>query len=164
MSSEQIKEKKGEHPWGDTGQLIALAIFVTVWLADSFWLNWTTFLSETIPNVIRLTIAIPLWILSGVIINYSHFVVDADRRPAGVVSTGAFRYVRHPVYLSSLLVYLGLVASSLSLVSLAFWLLIFLFYNRIAIYEERILIAKYGQVYIDYQRNTGRLFPKVTET
>ena len=30
-----IKEKNGEHPYGDAGQLILLGFFLLVWLGDS---------------------------------------------------------------------------------------------------------------------------------
>ena len=157
----QLKEKNGEHPLGDTGQLIAFLIFMVIWLTDSFWVKWTTLSAETVPNPMRLTIAIPVWILSGYLIMISHFIVHAACRPAGVVRSGAFRFVRHPVYLSAILCYLGLVISSLSIAALIVWLAIFGFYNFIAAYEEKILIAKFGQEYRDYQRRTGRWLPKI---
>jgi len=156
-----LKERNGEHPLGDLGQLIALVIFMAVWVIDSFWLNRTTFGLEAVPNVIRMAVAFPIWLLAGILIKISHYVVHAESRPAGVISKGAFKYVRHPVYLSALLVYLGLVISSLSAAALIVWLLIFLFYNYIAAYEERLLIAKYGDAYRAYRRRSGRWLPKI---
>ena len=34
--------REGEHPRGDLGQLIILAVFLTVWIADSFLFGITT--------------------------------------------------------------------------------------------------------------------------
>jgi len=34
-----MKEKKGEHPFGDAGQLISLATFLIVWVTDSFFIR-----------------------------------------------------------------------------------------------------------------------------
>ena len=48
-----MKEKNGEHPWGDTGQIIALFIFLAVWIADSFLFNLSLDLSNMIPLIIR---------------------------------------------------------------------------------------------------------------
>jgi uncharacterized protein involved in cysteine biosynthesis len=48
-----LKERKGEHPYGDTGQLLLLLVFAAVWVADSFFLNATTFLSNYVPDFIR---------------------------------------------------------------------------------------------------------------
>jgi protein-S-isoprenylcysteine O-methyltransferase Ste14 len=108
-----------------------------------------------------MAVAIPIWLLAGILIKVSHYVVHAENRPAGVISQGVFKYVRHPVYLSALLVYLGLVVSSLSVAALVVWLLILVFYNYIAVYEEHLLIARYGDAYRAYQRRTGRWLPKL---
>jgi protein-S-isoprenylcysteine O-methyltransferase Ste14 len=90
-----------------------------------------------------------------------HVVVSHDSRPAGVVSTGAFRYVRHPLYLASILFYLGLVVSTASLFSLVLLVMIFIFYNHIASYEERLLLEKFGENYETYKKKTGKWVPRI---
>lgn len=157
-----MKTDNGEHPWSDSGQLFALAIFIIIWAVDSFWLKLTTLSSGIIPNVIRLAIAIAIWILAGWLMKASHHIVHAENRSTGVISTGAFRFVRHPLYLSTLLVYLGFVMLSLSLAAFVIWLVIFLFYDYIAAYEERLLVEKFGDNYRNYQHQTSRWLPKLT--
>jgi hypothetical protein len=49
MTYVNMKEKNGEHPFGDTGQLISLGVFVVVWIGDSFFLRQSTFLSNYVP-------------------------------------------------------------------------------------------------------------------
>jgi hypothetical protein len=49
-----MKEKNGEHPLGDTGQLILFGLFLVIWILDSFILQRSTFLANTIPLAIRL--------------------------------------------------------------------------------------------------------------
>jgi protein-S-isoprenylcysteine O-methyltransferase Ste14 len=56
-------------------------------------------------------------------------------------------------------VYLGLTVSTASLFCLALLVAIFLFYNTIAGYEEKLMEAKFGQAYIAYKKNTGRWIP-----
>ena len=34
-----MKEKRGEHPFGDAGQFILLGLFLVVWIGDSFFLK-----------------------------------------------------------------------------------------------------------------------------
>jgi hypothetical protein len=51
-----MKEKNGEHPFGDSGQLVLLVAFLIVWVADSFFLRISTFLSDDISLLIRLVI------------------------------------------------------------------------------------------------------------
>lgn len=72
-------------------------------------------------------------------------VVRHDRRSAGVVLIGAFRYVRHRFCLASLLAYFGLAVSTASLFSRALLIAIFLFHNDIANYEEKLLEERVGE-------------------
>jgi protein-S-isoprenylcysteine O-methyltransferase Ste14 len=128
-----MKEKNGEHPFGDAGQLIFLAFFLLVWVGDSFFLRK----------------------LSG------HVVVSHEHRPSDVVSTGAFRYVRHPLYLGCILFYLGLAVSTASLLSLSLLVIIFIFYNYIADYEEKLLVQRFGERYRIYKKSTGKWVPRI---
>ena len=38
MTEEKLQGVKGEHPYGDLGQLILLVLFIAVWALDSFFL------------------------------------------------------------------------------------------------------------------------------
>ena len=51
-----MKEKNGEHPFGESGQLILLFLFLLIWVMDSFLLKISTFLSDDISLYIRLII------------------------------------------------------------------------------------------------------------
>ena len=54
MTYVNMKEKNGEHPFGDTGQLISLGVFVVV--CDSFFLRQSTVLSNYVPLYLRIVI------------------------------------------------------------------------------------------------------------
>jgi protein-S-isoprenylcysteine O-methyltransferase Ste14 len=90
-----------------------------------------------------------------------HVVVSHEHRPTDVVSTGAFRYVRHPLYLGCILFYLGLAVSTVSLFSFALLVLIFVFYNYIAGYEEELLVQRFGERYSSYKKSTGKWAPRI---
>jgi protein-S-isoprenylcysteine O-methyltransferase Ste14 len=90
-----------------------------------------------------------------------HVVVGHEQGPNSVVASGAFRYVRHPLYLASLLTYLGLTVSTASLFSLGLFVGIFFFHNYIASYEEKLLDARFGEEYRKYKRSTGKWMPKI---
>ena len=155
-----MKEKNGEHPLGDAGQLILFGVFMVIWILDSFVLHRPTFLSKYIPLVIRLIILGVALSTAFYLFKSGHVVVTPDQRPTGVVSSGAFRYVRHPLYLGSFLVYLGLTVSTASVFCLGLLVVAFLFYNYIAGYEEKLLEIKLGKAYIAYKENTGRWMPR----
>ncbi len=156
-----MKEKNGEHPFGDAGQLIFLAFFLVVWVGDSFFLRKSTFLADSIPMFIRIVITVLSLTTAALLFKSGHVVVSHEHRPADVVSTGAFRYVRHPLYLGCLLFYLGLAVSTVSLFSFALLVLILAFYNYIASYEEELLVQKFGERYSSYQQSTGKWVPRI---
>jgi len=155
-----MQEKNGEHPFGDAGQLIAFVLFLIVWAGDSFFLRLSTFLSSYVPLYIRLVILSLAFITAILLFGSGHKVVHREQRPDKVMTRGAFHYVRHPLYLASILTYLGLVISTLSLVSGVIFLGIFVFYNYIAGYEEKLLETKYGEEYKKYKQKTGKWIPK----
>jgi protein-S-isoprenylcysteine O-methyltransferase Ste14 len=146
-----MKERKGEHPFGDAGQLILLAIFLVVWIVDSFVLHFSTSPAKSIPLWIRLLFSTILVTVAGFLTAEGHRVVSHEERPNHVVSDGAFQRVRHPLYLASLLFYAGLSIATVSLAALAVWVGIFIFYNYIADYEEKLLESKFGLAYFAYK-------------
>ncbi len=154
-----MQEKNGEHPLGDAGQLILFGVFMVLWILDSFVLHRSTFLANTIPLTLRLIILGVALITAFYLFKSGHVVVTGDQRPTDVVSSGAFRYVRHPLYSGSILVYFGLTVSTASLFCLALLVVIVLFYNFIAGYEEKLMEAKFGKTYVAYQKNTGKWIP-----
>lgn len=77
-----------------------------------------------------------------------------------LIQKGPYKIVRHPLYVSYLLILVGL-----SLILLIYWLLIPAIFIIIGVYptaktEEEFLIQKYGEEYIKYKRNVGMFFPK----
>jgi len=156
-----MKEKNGEHPFGDTGQLILLVVFLVVWVGDSFFLRKSTFLSDYVPLYVRLVLLGITLITAVYLFRSGHIVVSHDHRPNSVLATGAFKYVRHPLYLASILTYLGLTVSTVSLFSLALFVGIFLFHNYIASYEEKLLEARFGEEYRKYRNKTGKWVPRI---
>jgi protein-S-isoprenylcysteine O-methyltransferase Ste14 len=156
-----IKEKKGEHPFGDAGQLILLGLFLIVWTGDSFFWHKSTFLSGYLPLYARLVVLGGALVGAMILFKSGHVVVSQKQRPDRVVATGAFRYVRHPLYLASILAYLGLITSTVSLFSLALLVGGCIFYNYIASYEEKLLEIKFSEEYRKYKRRTGKWVPKI---
>ncbi|MGD8257965.1 MAG: isoprenylcysteine carboxylmethyltransferase family protein [Desulfobacterales bacterium] len=156
-----MKEKNGEHPFGDSGQLILLIVFLLIWVVDSFFLQISTFLSDYVSLYIRLVISGFILVIAIYLIRSGHVVVSHEQRPSGVVSTGAFRYVRHPLYLGSIMFYLGISVSTASLFSLVLVVVIFLFYNCIAGYEEKLLEDRFDAEYRNYKKKTGKWVPMI---
>jgi len=156
-----MNKKNGEHPFGDSGQLILLVLFLIIWVVDSFFLGISTFFTDYISLYIRLVILSVILLFALYLIRSGHVVVSHGQRPSGVVSTGAFQYVRHPLYLGSIMFYFGLAVSTASLFSLVLVALIFFFYNYIANYEENLLEDRFPEEYRNYKKQTGKWMPMI---
>jgi protein-S-isoprenylcysteine O-methyltransferase Ste14 len=160
MEKSMLKSKKGEHPFGDAGQLICLAIFMVVWIGDSFFLHKSTAPADHFPLYVRLAVLALTLIIAVYLFRSGHIVIIHGHEPTNVINTGAFHYVRHPLYLASILTYLGLTVSTCSLFSFAVLAVIFAFYDHIARYEEKLLEKKFGSEYTSYKKNTGKWIPR----
>ena len=127
----------GEHRWGDLGQLILLVLFLGIWITDSFIFHFSTFLIDVVPNAVRIPAA-GLVLLSGWYLARRGMkeVFGTERSAPGVISTGVFKIVRHPIYTGAFLFYLGAILTTLSIASAGFWIVIIIFYILIARYEE----------------------------
>ncbi len=155
----------GEHPRGDLGQVILFVIFMVLWIADSFFLNYTDFISKTIPLFIRIPLSIIILAVSGYIAFAGHRIVFEEERDSPVVIThGVFGTLRHPLYFSVILFYLALLISTCSMAATVVWIIIILFYNYIASYEENLLIQHFGVEYEAYMKDVPRWIPRFNKT
>lgn len=155
-----MKERKGEHPLGDVGQILLTIVFLIIWVLDSFYLKKSVFLSNYVPLFIRLAISIAILVLSAIIFNDSRRIIKEKIRPLKVIEDGAFKFVRHPLYLSSILFFVSLTIFSLSLLSALTLIVIFLFYDYIGSFEEKVMEKKFAEKYLEYKRRTGKWLPK----
>ena len=150
----------GEHAFSDIGQLIFLIIFLIVWIADSFVFKYSTFLTQYVSNYIRVPITLIVLVISGLLAWTGLKIVFREtREEPQVITSGVFSIVRHPIYLGSILLYLGFILLSLSLLSALVWILIIVFYYMISRYEEKLLIQRFGSAYEEYKKKVPMLFP-----
>lgn len=151
----------GEHKTGDVGQLIIATLFAVVWLVDSFLLNWTTFLNQSVASTIRIPSGIIVLIVSGYLARTSLKIVFGEvRETPGVIRKSVFNLVRHPMYLSEILLYLGLLLISLSLAGAIVWLMAIVFLHIISRHEERLLLERFGDDYARYKEEVPMWWPR----
>jgi protein-S-isoprenylcysteine O-methyltransferase Ste14 len=151
----------GEHFLGDLGQIIALVIFLTAWITDSFFVKYSNQFSDFAPIYVRLPLAMVILIVAGYLAKQGLTIVFAEvREKPVVIRKGVFGIVRHPIYLGAILLYLSALVLFLSVVSVLIWVLIILFYIYLCRYEEKLLLNKYGTDYEKYMSETPMLIPK----
>ena len=158
------REDLGEElPHGDQMQVLLLILFLSVWIADSFIWHLSTFLAAFVPLVVRLALAGVSLGLGFLLMGFSHKAIFRERRDfLEIIDTGVYAWVRHPMYLGSLLVYAGFFLSTLSLVSLGVGIGIFALYDKMATYEENNLTERFGSAYVAYKQRVAKWFPKAS--
>jgi protein-S-isoprenylcysteine O-methyltransferase Ste14 len=87
-------------------------------------------------------------------------VFGEQRDKPGVITESVFSVVRHPVYLSEILLYLGLLMLSVSLAAAVVWIIAVGFLHYISRYEERRLLARFGQEYEQYMKEVPMWIPR----
>ncbi len=150
----------GEHAVGDAGQVILVCLFAGTWILDTFFLKYTTSLNQFIPLVARISLGLVILILSGYLARTSLSIVFGETRETPcVIRKGVFNVVRHPMYLSEILLYLGFLVMSISIVALFVWIIAILFLYIISQHEEKLLVARFGKDYEQYMREVPMLIP-----
>ena len=151
----------GEHKLGDIGQAAIACLFFALWITDSFF-EYSTFLNQYLSTSVRIPLGIVLLIISAYLAVTGLYIVFGKRRaePA-VIREGAFRIIRHPVYLSEILLYLGLLMLSISLAALVIWIIGIVFLHYISRHEEKLLVAHFGDGYRQYMREVPMWIPRL---
>ena len=87
---------------------------------------------------------------------------SATRKEHRLVTSGPYRWVRHPLYTvgSSMFIALGMMADNWFIIALG--LLAFIAMASRTPKEEANLIEKFGDEYREYMKRTGRYFPKLS--
>ena len=108
-------------------------------------------------GVLLIAVSIPIAVSGFRALARAKTAVDPRKPSTAIVNFGAFRYTRNPLYISLMLLYLG-IASLINSV----WLLILVF-PLIAVIqigvierEERYLERKFGEDYLSYKRKVRR--------
>ena len=151
----------GEHRLTDIGQVVIFILFMATWIPDIF-LGYSNFLNQYIPLTVQLPVGILLLILAVYMARTGFSIVFGDKaQKSGVIRTGVFKFVRHPIYLSEIIFYLGLLIINLSLAAVGLWIAGILFLHYVSRHEEKLLLAKYGNEYEEYMKEVPMWFPRL---
>ena len=102
--------------------------------------------------------AIATTVRRGMILDAGHFV----KREHSLVTSGAYGFVRNPMYLGIILIWFGIAAAfqSPALVAIAAAYIVPVFRSYIRA-EERMLVGEFGAQFEEYTRRVGRLLPRL---
>ena len=157
-----------KHKFGQRGEwyvafqlLLFVAIFLSP-LALPDWVDWPNPL-DNVGLVLGLILlgAGGLIAMFGVLsLGRNLTAVPYPKEEANLVESGAYRYVRHPIYSGIIIGSFGWALLTNSLFALFLSAVLFLFFDIKSRREEQWLVEKYEN-YPDYQRRVRKLIPLI---
>ena len=160
MEIENLSAHDREIPHSHLIQGLSPVIFVIIWILDSDVLFLSVYLNNIIPYLVRLALFLFSLIFALILIFLSHRTLFNKNGPKDTLITGGIlKYVRNPLYLGVLLIYVAFIFLSISLISIALFIIIFLIYNRMVNYEEKVLEKLFGEAYLKYKKRVSKWIP-----
>ncbi len=143
---------------------LALWLGVFAWLLNPALMNWSRL---PLPEWARwlglvtgiLADLLAYWVFSNLNNNVSPTVVAREK--AQLVTSGPYKWVRHPLYTMGMIAYLGFALMAENWFIALMSVLVFIVLAIRTPKEEAKLIEKFGDTYREYMKHTGRYLPKV---
>lgn len=85
--------------------------------------------------------------------------IDEWENTTVLIDRGIFRYMRHPLYSSLILLVIGIVLKHVTVVPLVIGCICIIFLVTASLVEERESLKKFGDAYTTYKRTTTRYVP-----
>jgi protein-S-isoprenylcysteine O-methyltransferase Ste14 len=166
--SKRQKDKREISKSGDKGSIWILTISISI----GYWLSfiiaatkigriyhWNTFF--VIGSILALTgFLIRVTSILQLKQQFTYTVTKIENHE--LIETGLYKIIRHPGYLGQLIIFLGISTCLSNWLSILLMIIPVLsgYLNRIYI-EEKFMVEQMGQKYLDYQKRTKRLIPKI---
>lgn len=170
MKADRVSGEKLSRNADGTPMMLVIRIFgLVLWLSPLVYLlnpQWMAWSKIGLPEWVRwfgfgfgiIVVRLIYWLFIS--IQSGITPVSATRTNHKLVTHGIYRWVRHPLYSvgSSLYISFGLMADN--------WFVIFMGVVAFVVMairtpkEEANLIAKFGEEYQNYKKNTGALLPR----
>lgn len=110
----------------------------------------------TLTAIFALGLALRVW---GSSFLTSAIVVDAKAHDEILIDLGPFALIRHPLYSGAGLMILAIALPLPLFITVPFFLYESVMGLRLALYEEKLMLAKFGETYRSYLARTGRFAP-----
>lgn len=161
-----LKQPRAEGVWLAWGAglfISAYSLGVLVWLLNPAWMAWSAFvLSPTLRwcgvPCMALGAAVHLWGSHHLGRNLT--ITIGTRRDHTLITSGPYRWVRHPLYSGGMIESLGVALlvenGFVAIAAAAFWIVVVIRTAR----EEAILVETFGEAYRNYQGCTGPFIPR----
>ncbi len=145
--------------------------FGSWWIFSIFKRNWLLqlfFIRSTAVKVIFLVLESIVFVIGLSLFLWGLFYLSKTKLKKQPIATGGpYKYVRHPQHLGMILISLSTslylpwaVHDNIRVGSIISWSLFTLFLVIISEFEEKKLLNRFGDYYLDYRQRTGMFFPR----
>jgi len=149
-----------EYPPTDSILPLSAVLFSVVWVLDSLVFKFSGRYTSFFPDVGRIVLFVALQIPAVPLGYLSHNALFSQKQEGSkLIMNGVFAHVRHPLYLSVLLAYLGFIFASMSVVSVIPWICFIILFDKMATYEEEDLVRIFGDAYLKYKKRVPKWIP-----
>ena len=130
--------------------ILFISQYFTFW--NTSWVGYTGIVILIVGGIIMIISRIQLGIFAIPVL-----IIEEEHQ---LITKGIYKYIRHPMYLGTILALLGpfLAFRSIIMLILTMVFYIVLIIKRMA-KEEKMLIDAFGEEYISYMKQTKRLIP-----
>jgi protein-S-isoprenylcysteine O-methyltransferase Ste14 len=146
------------------GSGLAVWACVFVYIINPGWMNWSR---VDLPLAVRWS-GVFLGVLSDILAYWTFSNLGKNVTPTVVtranhtlVTSGPYRWIRHPLYVMGLFAYLGFALLSenwfIALMSVVVFVILAMRTSK----EETRLIQTFGDAYREYMQRTGKFLPKL---
>lgn len=134
--------------------LLAAHILAIYEFAQQESLTWLSLMGICL---MVLGVAVNRWAISSLGKFWDKLVIKEDHR---LITEGIYAYIRHPIYTSYILLFIGYVVVFHAPISaLLFAVVLAIWYGSRISLEESMLVEKFGDAYREYRTKTKRLIP-----
>ncbi len=134
-------------------------ILIIAPLERAHWPSNVSLLQQVVGALLGLG-GLGLGLLSYRALGRNFRVFAAPRRSGTLITTGVYRWVRHPMYTAVIAMFAGYILFFGSLLSVPLWAAFSILYLIKSVKEERILADRFPE-YADYQKRTWKFIPYV---
>lgn len=143
--------------------VLAIAIFVFSSIYDFLFLHLQIHSSSllTILGIFFIVVGITIRIIASKTLGKQFSVFVKIKKKHRLITTGIYRYVRHPIYSAAILKAAGFILVTNSFIGLLVFVVVLLPAILYRIYvEETALLKTFGEEYIKYKKKVSGLIPK----
>ena len=164
----RIIDRWGKEGYAKLFNATSIVGIIVPFIAMNYW-DWFYFIIEPAliqpllfaSGVVLIIVGLVVTMMASRVISVSTVADMRTDREAELVTGGIYSRTRHPLYLATILLLLGLAALYPFDRVIVFSIALSIYVIVGAYLEERKLIIHYGQTYLEYRKQAGFMLPRI---